>query len=360
MAETPQAPSNTSGVTSDAERAYTVSDAELAQRWGMTKPEAPAIEKEVVEQKPNSEAPLEKVPVEEPVVAKEEETVEAPVEEVAEEPEPEEEAPEPRQLITKFQVFDERGELEVPTNLKFAFKANGKDYEDVEIDKLVSLAQMGVYNHEKEQRVSQAMQEALQAKQELEAYREAVAKYDQYVTRMLQDPDYREAAAEEFQRQNTPEARLEAERANLERERRQMLADRDSQAVQMFTETKLTPYLSNLLEQNPAVTQYELMGLFSEMMAPMLVRGRVPVERLADVERAVATDLTTKVKSLQTERTLKEAKRSKEVESTKKELIQTKRTVARTAAPSGRVAPDAPKLKDVKSASDWFNDRFGG
>lgn len=323
---------------------------ELAERWIPKKEEAVAEEKVAAADEEKEEAVVEERVVEEAV----EEAVE---EETVAEEKVEEEKPAP--LLTSFELLDERGELEIPRNLKFNFKANGKEYKEVPLDKVVLMAQQGAYNHEKEQRYKQIEQEVPQVKQEAERLREENAQYDSYLKRMMEDDVFREAAIEEYQRINTPEAklrRLEAERAQEQQVNRQRQED---QMIASFTQSVMVPAFSKLLSDNPKVSHYELVGRFTELTAPYMVRGRIPVERLSYVAQIIDADLAAWAKSVQIDREHDVKSRTAELEKTKKEVVQAKRQVARVVAPKGGASPgNASKAKPTKSASEWFNKRF--
>lgn len=342
MADINQAPST-------AEQHLEVSDADLLKRW--TTPanqEEPVVEDAI------------KV-VEQPKAEEEEATEEKPETEATKEPEKEAEADEEKPkpvLVTKFQVFDERGELEIPTNLKFSFKANGKEYEDVPIDKLVNLAQMGTYNHDRELKYKDVDSKLTSMQDELAAYKEAMTKYEEYTERLLADDDYLEVARQEYSKIKSPENQARIAREQLQQEREKLRQEKEDQTLYSFTTGVVGPAMERLLKDHPTVSQYELMGRFNELMAPLMVRGRVPVDRLDYVRHAVETDLANWVKGVHTEREQTELKRKKEVESTKKELVNSKRQIARAIAPSGIPGSDKPQLTKPKSADSWYQDRF--
>lgn len=341
-----QVPSNVSAVEH-----MSVSDADLLARWS-----APA--QETTEQVEPADKPDIKV-VEQPKVEEEEVVEKEPETKVEEtkEPEPEEteeEKPKPV-LVTKFSVHDERGELEIPTNLKFSFKANGKDYEDVPIDKVVNFAQMGIYNHEREQKFSAIEKQAQATVEELEQYKQAVKEYEHYFNRMVESDDFVEKVREEFGKLNSPDVA----RQQLQVEREQLQREKEDQYAAAFTAQRLTPAIQKLLDENPTVNQYELLGRFNELTAPMMVRGRIPVGRLEQVQRTVESDLATWAKSLHSTRALEADKRAKEAETVKKELVKAKKQVARVTAPNGSVGSSTNQLPKPKSAADWFNNRMG-
>src|ERR1041384_159916 len=137
-----------------------VSDAQFLEAIGIT-PKA--------EEKPVAEKVEEKK--EEPVVvAKPDEVTKpdeaAPADEEApvDEAKPEEKKPEPK--VYDFKISDKEGELEVPEDLTFTFTANGKVRENVPLTNVLKLAQMGYYNHEREQALKSVEGKAELAQQE--------------------------------------------------------------------------------------------------------------------------------------------------------------------------------------------------
>lgn len=264
------------------------------------------------------------------------------------------------QPLTKFQVFDADGEVELPTNLKFKFKANGKEYEDLTPDKVVLLAQQGVYNHEKQQQIEAQRKEAETIKQTAALAEQKAQQLEAYYEQLFQNPEFYERAREEWAKDQTPEAQAARYR--------QQLAQRDQAQVQQqmvaqrqgFVQNYLVPRLSALLAENPTVNQNELIGQWSIMTAPMLVRGEVPVERLADVQALAENQLTHWVRSVHLERSAEATKKDKQVTAAKQAAVAAKRSVARVSSSAGATTTSTPQPKQYASASDWFKGTFGG
>lgn len=307
--------------------------------------------------------------------AKKEEPAPTPAPEAAPEPEaaaeveaaPEPEAPKPEEKkppLTKFAVHDSQGELEVP-ELFFDFKANGKDYEKVPLDKVVSLAQMGVYNHEQQQKLRQEQaalsQRAGAAEQRAQQLEAAVQELEGSYAAIFSDPAYFERARSLYLEQHSPERRAARAEQQLATERARLTTEREEQQAAHFVSTVLTPAVEHLLTQHPLVSEREVIGQYTLLTAPLLERGRVPLQRLADVKSLVDTDLSQWVKSLQTERELSQKKVEAKVTAAQTQATLAKRQIARAVAPQGRAAPPrtaAPKT--YKSVEDWQRDNLGG
>jgi len=91
------------------------------------------------------------------------------------------------------------------------------------------------------------------------------------------------------------------------------------------------------------------------LTAPLLVRGRLPVERLAEVQTLVKRDLAYQVQGLQDERADAEARKNKALQVEKGKTVKAKRQIARTVAPKGASVPDTKKPKVYESAQDWLD-----
>lgn len=116
----------------------------------------------------------------------------------------------PEERARAFKVRDAEGEIAAP-DLTWSFTADGKPRE-LTTDKLIAYAQLGVYNHAREQRAQQLMQENQTqrvAMQRAEAQaRELQIQYDA----LMQSDDAYLTARAQHEAQNTPEARLDRER----------------------------------------------------------------------------------------------------------------------------------------------------
>jgi hypothetical protein len=321
-------------------------------------------------------AKLDAAPAPEPVKA---EAVVEPVVEPVKEPEPivegeevvEEEVVEeqpPKPALTKFQVFDTEGELEPPADLTFTFTANGKVRENVPLDKVILLAQQGYYNHEEKQRVEQTAREANAIKDEHAKLATVVEAFKENFDRIFTDDEYLLEVREEYRKRNTPEEKakkLEKENARLRQER---VMEAEGQTVHAAIQNIILPAFQRIRGESPTVSEHELLGRYTIDTAPYLVNGRLPASRIAEVQRLVEVDLAHWAKGLHIQRTEAEAEKTREVTKAKAVTAQTKRILARSAAPvaaggsraaeASKPDPTKTKLPDAASTQDWFNTIF--
>lgn len=280
----------------------------------------------------------------------------APAAEVVDEEEAEPEpTPERAKPIVEYKAFDKDGEIEIPEDVTFTYEANGKTRENVPADRLVRLAQMGEYNVEREQRVTQA-QQVVQEKDQLIAQRDQqIAQYDAWFEQVLADPAFRQRALENYEEQHTPEARLaRAEEALRERDTRER-AQSEAQQDAAFVETHLTPRVTQLLEQNPSVPFEEVYGQFNILIAPYMVRGIVPRQHLPTVKQIIDTDLAHWVRQKAEQRELDKQRVTNREAAARTEVTLAKRRLVRATKPAAPAAPAPAKSTEFESAEDWFN-----
>lgn len=299
-------------------------------------------------------APTEET-TEEVVATEEAPEGEAPVEETEEEVVEEEAPPVQRKApLTKFAVYEGDEEVELPEGLVFKYEANGK-VREVPADKLVQMAQMGHYNHEKQQETRQMAEQAQAALAERDQLRQNLAQFEQYYEKMFTDLDFYDSAREAYLKEQTPEAQVERERRKLAQEKAQFSQQQEAAYVAQVVETRLTPALVRLVQDNPTVSQDEVLGLYTRLTAPLLDRGRLPAGKMAEVVSLVERDLAYQVQGLHEERSEAEARKQRALHAEKGKTVAAKRQIARTAAPKGASVPDNPKPKQYESANDWFN-----
>jgi len=289
----------------------------------------------------------EEVVVEEEV-AEGEEVEEEVVEEVEETPKPK------KPPLTRFAVFEGEEEVELPADLEITYEANGKPRK-VAFDKLVAMAQMGHYNHEKQQEMREQAAQAQSAIQERNELAEAVTQYQQYYDKVFTDLEFFDTAREAYLKEQSPERRVQREHQSLKEQKEQLQSEREAMQVAHVVSTDLTPALVQMVESNPLVSQNEVIGLYTQLTAPLLVRGRLPVERLAEVQTLVKRDLAYQVQGLQDERADAEARKNKALQVEKGKTVKAKRQIARTVAPKGASVPDTKKPKVYESAQDWLD-----
>lgn len=298
-----------------------------------------------------------KLPVE-PQVVEEQPPLEAPIiDEGAETPKAE---PEARPLMTQFKLYDNDGELEIPTDVEVELKANGKLHK-LPLDHVVRLAQFGFSNKEREEQVTAAKRFVAESQQVQQEYQQAIQNYETNIERLLADPVYYEEVRAQYSQQNTPEAQLARTQQQLNAVRANQQEQTQQQTVQAFVQTVLVPTTEQLLKANPTVTETELIGQYTKLTAPLLVRGRVPVQRLPEVQALVERDLAEWAQATHLERAAVKRTAEQQAGKATREAAIAKRAVAqKLAAPGttpGLQPNQAPKKFDT--AKDWLNSTFG-
>lgn len=261
--------------------------------------------------------------------------------------------------LTKFRVFDKEGELEIP-DLNLSFKANGKDYEQVPLDKVVKFAQMGVYNQAREEEVAAAKQFVPQLQQQINDLTGAYQELSFRAQRLLEDPEFAMRAQQHYAALNTPEARAARAEQQLQVQQAQFADQATFQQAQQYLATDIAPALEQVFKSNPLVSERELLGEYSTMIAPLLDRGQVPLAKLPLVRQMVETHLRPVLEGLQAEKEL--AQRQAKAESAKAvaETVKAKRVAARAVVPQGTPGPEAKKPTSFKTVDDWLKSGFGG
>lgn len=159
-------------------------------------------------------------------------------------------------LATDFTIRDADGEIEVP-NVVIEYKANGKVRKD-RLDQVVKLAQFGVYNEEREQKVTQAETQLRSLTEEKAALAKTLEEREAQFERILTDENFLEAVREAYQRENSPEQRasraeLEAQQLRVEREYAPRFAEQER-----FNDQEVIPALNMIVQALPEVTMQEL------------------------------------------------------------------------------------------------------
>lgn len=282
----------------------------------------------------------------------------APSEETKPEPELEADAGatsvEAKPPLTSFIVHDKEGELELP-ELYLSFNADKKEYKKLPLEKVVAFAQMGIYNERRQRETVQTQHENAQLKDRAEAAEGRMEEVDVAIERLFSDPTYFERAKELYLAQNSPENRATRAEQQLTQVRQQQAAAREDQQIGTFVVQQLTPAFESLKQQAPLVSEAELIGQYTILTAPLLVRGRIPLSRLADVQTLVENDLSSWARTLQTERGATKRREDTTRKAATAQVVAAKRTLARAAAPRGNAAPPAPaKPPKFETSDDWF------
>ncbi len=155
-------------------------------------------------------------------------------------------------MATEFTLYDDQGAIEVPA-LMVEYTANGKVRKD-RLDIVVRMAQTGVYNQEREDRIK-AIESAAAERDELA---EMIQQRDQQMERLLSDPDYLARALAAYADEMTPEkevARARQETADL---RVQHELQQIAQHGEAFNATELAPAIEMIVTHLPTVMREEL------------------------------------------------------------------------------------------------------
>lgn len=262
-------------------------------------------------------------------------------------------------LATEFKLLDGEGEVEVPA-LMVEYKANGKVRQD-RLDQVVKLAQWGVYNQEREQKLQQETQgkveEALQALKEREAQME----------RLLTDEDFLYAVREAYAAENTPEKRVERVEAEKAAMRVEYELQSISQAGEQFYQAEVAPALQLIQQALPTLSAEELesklqMALQAHVeVAPNGV-AYVPPSRYDAIRQYIVEDLALWAQAAHTrrhqpvaQRSAEQAKAAAELERAQVEAQKAKRMVGQKLKPVGQpgATADRPaKAKTIVSVDD--------
>lgn len=202
------------------------------------------------------------------------------------------EAADPATLITTFTLKDATGELAIPKGLMVEYQANGKTRNDP-LDKVVKLAQMGVYNAEREQRVQQAETKVYDVEHQLAQVDGTLREREAQIERLLADPAFRERAVQAYQEQQTPE--MQAQRLREEREQFQIEKERSevAQVGEQYYEKEIVPAIAVLEQTLPHVTTDEI----TVRLAPFVNRlrdartGLVPPQRFAAISQHFLSEI---------------------------------------------------------------------
>ena len=197
-------------------------------------------------------------------------------------------------LATEFSLYDADGEVEVP-NLMVEYKANGKMRSD-RLDQVVKLAQWGVYNQDREQKVQQVEQLSQQVYQEREELAALLSEREEQIEKLLMDDDFLLAVRDAYGEQNSPENRA----ARAEQEVKDIRVQNQMSAIaekgQVFYENEVMPALNMIVGALPSVSVDELAEKFQMAMYAHVERAPngeayVPASRYDAVRQYILDDL---------------------------------------------------------------------
>lgn len=233
------------------------------------------------------------------------------------------------------------------------------------LDKVVRLAADGIYSEQREQRFRAIEQQALEAQQQLESYKQELAQQNAYLETLMADENRYLNEKDVWDKMNTPEMRLQREREQLEAQRQQMELQRiASSGEQYFTQT-LTPALDLIASAVPTVEPEELVAKVTLYVKQLEGRkGYLTPDQYEYVSQYLVEEVAPWAQSLNEARQEKWGKRSAPVAAEtpaptpakdKAAAVQTqkaKATVAKAMKPAGRGAAPAPKARPAPSNVD--------
>jgi hypothetical protein len=271
-------------------------------------------------------------------------------------------------LKTDFAAFDAEGNpLDGIPHLVIEYKANGKVRHD-RIDQVVKMAQLGVYNHEREQQLAlqqEEMQEtATEVIQRLET-REAQLKH------LLENEDAYERARETWMRENSPEKRATRAEAEARAVREQAELERMNNAGVQFYEAQVLPHLDRILDDFTEVEPDELMAKFQSAIAPVMKNGRVIPSAYPQIVAYVQSELRDWAQGKHAKRTANTATVTKEasakVEAATIAAAKAKRQQAAASAPArttgattARATKPASEMSVQDAEQDALREVFAG
>lgn len=309
--------------------------ADAAKRGIKEAPQEEEVEEEVVEETKAEEKPAE----------------EQKTEEVAEE----------KPLLTQFTLKQAGNETEIPRDVTLDFKGNGKEYKDMPLDKVVLLAQMGLYNEAREQEVQLAKKYVSETSQQVKHAESVIEGLKKEFNDLLSDETYYEVARQEFLKHNSPEERARRAEESLRQQRQAEQAQEQKRQGRDYIQTNILPTVEKILQTFTSVSEDEVMGRFNRLITPYLENGVVPVNNLPAVKQLVENDLANWAQAITAERNTARKQQEEKVEKiVKTEKIKTtlaKRDLARQVKPttSQTNAKEARKPKQYKSADEWAN-----
>jgi hypothetical protein len=197
-------------------------------------------------------------------------------------------------LATEFTLRDAEGEVEVP-DLMVEYKANGKVRSD-RLDQVVKLAQWGVYNKEREQKVQQVEQMSQQVYQEREEIAALLSEREAQIEKLLLDDDFLLAVRDAYGEQNSPEQRAARAEQQVQDIRVQHQMSAIAETGQRFYENEIAPALDMIAGALPSVPVEELAEKFQMAMYAHVERAPngeayIPASRYEAVRQYILDDL---------------------------------------------------------------------
>lgn len=275
-----------------------------------------------------------------------------------------------RELAAQFTVLDADGELAIP-DITIKYTANGRERQEP-LDKVVKLAQMGVYNHEREQRLAQQQEESAAIRAQYEAAQQELMQARAYVERILADESAYLTEQERFALQHTPEAQLQRLQQEREMERQAWMQQQMAQQAEAFATNELLPAMDTLVEHLNTVSREEVAAKLVILMKPYERNGIVPPEMHPYIKQALVADVLPWAQQLHEERLSWRSQATKEAEAQKAEATKEAQAAKANAqkakrqigaavrpvgsAPNGVQTREAPKPRKIETADEGVED----
>lgn len=269
--------------------------------------------------------------------------------------------PLPEDKARGFSVRDAEGEI-VPPDLTWELTANGKP-RTLSTDKLVAYAQMGVYNHEREQAFEQAQTQTHQLHERTQQLEQAYQDRQQVIERLLSDPDYLIQSLTAYEQQNTPEARAQRAQQELAEQRQQIEVQRMEQQAEHFVNGELAPALDTIATQLSTVSREELAARVFMASQRYRVNGILSPQGFQPLQHYILNDLVPWARQLhearETERQAPqaavkavEAQAKTDIEKAQVRAQKSRRQLAHALRPAGRAMPDSQPQKPIRNNKD--------
>lgn len=259
-------------------------------------------------------------------------------------------------LAAEFTLKDAEGEVEVP-NLVVEYKANGKVRQD-RLDQVVKLAQWGVYNQEREERVKEA-EAAVQQRDELA---QRIAEREAQIERLLTDPDFLYTVQEAYENENSPERRAQRAEERVQSMQVQQQMEQISAVGEQFWTGEVAPALDMIAKALPTVSQEEIerrMEMALQAHAALAPNGQpyVPASRFDAIRQYIVDDLAIWAQAQHVRRNVaaapsaEQVKAERELDRARVEAQKAKRMVGQTMKPVGQAGRDVPRARSAKPAT---------
>lgn len=256
-------------------------------------------------------------------------------------------------LKTEFVAYDTEGNpVEAIPDMVIEYKANGKIRKD-RIDQVVKMAQLGVYNRDREE-------QSIAQQQEVEGLaNQAISRLEtreSQLRQLLEDPDVYEQVRNTYLAENEPEKRAERAERETAQVRASVAEEQANREGTVFYENRVLPVLDAILTEFPEVEPDELIAQFTFAMQPVLQDGRIPRERFASVAAYVESELADWAKAKHERRLAKVKPATEAAQKSAIQAAKAKRAQAAASAPARGVGASSAKKAPASSSGGTVQD----